>query len=82
MLGANIPYRFESKEDAAHLLAATPSLKWEFRHASYGRTGINTMFNHGAEWWLIGTLGICFARVPARCEIAFDGTNIQTKTLK
>ena len=72
-------YYCESREQANKMFGHIPNLKWTFVHASYGRTGINTMFNHGPEWRLTGTLGIVIARVPVNVETTFDGTNIRLK---
>ena len=66
----------ESRDEATKIFGHIPGLAWEFKPASYGRTGINTMFNHGPEWRLIGTLGIVIARVPIKTETTFDGVNI------
>ena len=82
MIGSNLPYRGETREEANRVFASIPDLKWELRPASYGRIGINSMFNRGAEWWLIGTLGIVIARVPAQVQTSFDGVNIRSKILE
>ena len=75
----SIPYRCDTREEANRIFSRIPNLHWEFRHASYGRTGINSMFNHGPEYWLIGTLGIVIARVPVKTETTFDGVNIRER---
>jgi hypothetical protein len=67
-----------SKHEANSMFGHIPNLCWEFKPASYGRTGINSMFNHGPEHWLTGTLGIVIARVPASIETEFDGVNIRS----
>lgn len=85
-IGANAPYRFDSRQDAAHLvntlIDAGHKVRWEFKPASFGRTGINSMFNHGPEWWLMGTLGIVLARVPAEVQVTFDGVNIRSNVAR
>lgn len=78
----NCPHRYESRETAKHIVDACPTAKWVFKPASTGRTGINSMFNHDAEWWLVGTLGVCLVRVPAHIELEFDGVNIHTRVSK
>lgn len=80
MIGANAPYRFDSKADANHIVKALTnaghSVKWEFKRGSLHRTGINSMFNHNGEWWLVGVLGLVIARVPATFHYKQDGANI------
>ena len=72
------PHRFSSRQEAAHIVAACPTAKWVFKPASLHRTGINRMFNHGPEWWLVGVLDIVLVRVPAEIAVKFDGVNIKT----
>lgn len=72
----SLPYHCETRDEANRIFGHIDGLKWKFVPASYGRTGINTMFNHGPEWRLLGTLDVCIARVPVNIEIIFDGVNI------
>lgn len=75
------PYRFNSRQEAAHiehaLIVDGLKVKWEFRPASMHRHGINSMFNHEAEWWLVGTLGVVLVRVPATFEWSQNGANLR-----
>lgn len=61
MIGKNIPTR--DKDIADRIAKAIPSAKWEYHAPSRHRTGINSMFNHGAEMWLVATLGVVLARI-------------------
>jgi hypothetical protein len=76
------PYRFDSISDAAHIERALAdaglSVKWEFHAASSHRSGINSMFNREAEWWLVGALGVCLVRVPASFTWTQNGTTISS----
>ena len=59
------PLYGESREQIEQLIPeVVAKCKWVYDPASYGRTGINAMWNHNARWLLKGALGLTIAVVP------------------